>query len=68
MDGGTAAAAGACQAIDERDQSRSQAAQAMGWAEALESQLAEVSARVGALAVDLAVAVGSAQSAQVVAS
>jgi hypothetical protein len=40
----------------------------MGWAEALESQLAEVSARVGALAVDLAVAVGSAQSAQVVAS
>jgi hypothetical protein len=40
----------------------------MGWAEALESQLAEVSARVGALTVDLAVAVGSAQSAQVVAS
>jgi hypothetical protein len=56
------------QAIDERDQSRSQAAQAAGWAEALEGQLAEVSARAGALAVDLAVAVGSAQSAQVVAS
>jgi hypothetical protein len=56
------------QAIDERDQSRSQATQAAGRAEALEGQLAEVSARAGALAVDLAVAVGSAQSAQVVAS
>jgi hypothetical protein len=40
----------------------------VGRAEALEGQLAEVSARAGALAVDLAVAVGSAQSAQVVAS
>jgi hypothetical protein len=49
------------QAIDERDQSWSQA-------EALEGQLVEVSARAGSLAVDLAVAVGSAQSAQVVAS
>jgi hypothetical protein len=56
------------QAIDERDQSWSQAAEAVGQAEALEGQLAEVSARARALAVDLAVAVGSAQSAQVVAS
>ena len=40
----------------------------MGQAEALEGQLAEVSARARALAVDLAMAVGSAQSAQVVAS
>jgi hypothetical protein len=56
------------QAIDERDQSRSQATEAVGRAEALEGQLVEVSARAGALAVDLAVAVGSAQSAQVVAS
>jgi hypothetical protein len=56
------------QAIDERDQSRGQATEAEGRAEALEGQLAEVSARAGALAVDLAVAVGSAQSAQVVAS
>jgi hypothetical protein len=56
------------QAIDKRDQSRGQAAEAMGRAEALEGQLAEVSARAGALAVDLAVAVGSTQSAQVVAS
>jgi hypothetical protein len=56
------------QSIDERDQSRSQAAEAVGRAEALEGQLAEVSARAGALVVDLAVAVGSAQSAQVVAS
>jgi hypothetical protein len=56
------------QAIDERDQSRSQAAEDVGWAEALEGQLAEVSARAGTLVVDLAVAVGSTQSAQVVAS
>jgi hypothetical protein len=50
--------------IGERDQSRSQAAEALGRAEALGGQLAEVSARAGALAEDLAVAVGSAQSAQ----
>jgi hypothetical protein len=56
------------QVIDERDQSRSQVAEAIGRAEALGGQLAEVSARVGALAEDLAVAVGSAQSAQAVAS
>lgn len=56
------------QAIDERDQSWNQATQAAGQAEALEGQLAEVSARAGALAVDLAVAIRSAQSAQVVAS
>jgi chromosome segregation ATPase len=56
------------QVIGERDQSRSQAAKAVGRAEALGGQLAEVSARARALAEDLAVAVGSAQSAQVVAS
>jgi hypothetical protein len=56
------------QVIGERDQSRNQAAEAEGRAEALGGQLAEVSARAGALAEDLAVAVGSAQSAQAVAS
>jgi hypothetical protein len=56
------------QVISERDQSRSQAAEAVGRAEALGGQLAEVSARVGAIAEDLAVAVGSAQSARAVAS
>jgi hypothetical protein len=56
------------QVIGERDQSRSQAAEAVGRAEALGGQLAEVSAWAGALAEDLAVAIGSAQSAQVVAS
>jgi hypothetical protein len=55
------------QVIGKRDQSRSQAAEAVGWAEALGGQLAEVSARAGALAEDLAVAIGSAQSAQAVA-
>jgi hypothetical protein len=54
--------------IGERDQSRSQAVEAVGRAEALGGQLAEVSARAGALAEDLAVAVGSAQSAQAIAS
>jgi hypothetical protein len=61
--------------IGERDQSRSQAAEAAGQAEALRGQLteaterlAEASARAGTLAEDLAVAVGSAQSAQAVAS
>jgi hypothetical protein len=54
--------------IGERDQSRSQAVEAVGRAEALGGQLAEVSARVRALAADLAVAVGSAQSAQAAAS
>jgi DNA repair exonuclease SbcCD ATPase subunit len=52
----------------ERDQSRSQAAEAVGRAEALGGQLAEVSARAGALAEDLAVAVRYAQSALAVAS
>jgi chromosome segregation ATPase len=63
------------QVIGERDQSRSQAAEAVGRAEALRGQLAkvteqlaEVSARAGTLAEDLAVAVGSAQFAQDVAS
>jgi hypothetical protein len=54
--------------IGERDQSRSQAAEAIDRAEALGGQLAEVSSRAGALAEDLAVAVGSAQSAQAAAS
>jgi chromosome segregation ATPase len=52
------------QVICERDQSRNQAAEAVGRAEALGGQLAEVSTRAGALAEDLAVAVGSAQSAK----
>jgi hypothetical protein len=56
------------QVIGERDQSRSQAAEAESRAEALGGQLAEASARVGALAADVAVAVRSAQSAQAVAS
>jgi hypothetical protein len=56
------------QVIGERDRSWSQTAEAAGRAEALEGQLAEVSAQAGALAEDLAVAVGSAQSAQVMAS
>jgi hypothetical protein len=63
------------QVIRERDQSRSQAAEAMSQAEALGGQLAEAterlaeaSARAGTLAEGLAVAVGSAQSAQAVAS
>jgi hypothetical protein len=42
------------QVIGERDQSRSQAVEAVGLAEALGGQLAEVSARAGALAEDLA--------------
>jgi hypothetical protein len=49
------------QVIGERDQSRSQA-------EAVGGQLAEACARAGALAADLAMAVGSAQSAQAAAS
>ena len=56
------------QVIGERDQSRNQAVEAESWAEALGVQLAEASARAGALAEDLAVAVGSAQSAQAAAS
>jgi chromosome segregation ATPase len=63
------------QVISERDQSRSQAAEAVGRAEALRGQLAEAmerlaeaSARAGTLAENLVVAVGSAQSAQAVAS
>ena len=55
------------QVISERDRSRSQAAEAVSWAEASE-RLAEASARAGTLAEGLAVAVGSAQSAQAVAS
>jgi hypothetical protein len=56
------------QVTGEQDQSRSQAAEAVGRAEALGGQLAEVSARAGALAEDLAVATRSAQSAQAAAS
>ena len=63
------------QVIGERDQSRSQAAEAVGWAEALRGELAEATERLaeastwaGTLAEDLAMAVGSAQSAQDVAS
>jgi hypothetical protein len=54
--------------IGERDESRNQAAEAIGRADVLGGQLAEVSAQAGALAEDLAMAVGSAQSAHVVAS
>jgi hypothetical protein len=61
------------QVIDERDQSRSQAAEVVSWAEALRVQLAEAaerlaeaSARARTLAESLAV--GSAQSAQAVAT
>jgi hypothetical protein len=63
------------QVIGERDQSRSQAAEAVSRAEALRGQLAEAmerlaeaSARAVTLAEGLAVVVGSAQSAQVMAS
>jgi chromosome segregation ATPase len=63
------------QVIGERDQSRSQAAEAVGRAEALRGQLAkatellaEASAQARTLAKDLAVVVGSAQSAQAMAS
>jgi chromosome segregation ATPase len=63
------------QAIGERDQSRSQAAEAMSRDEALRGQLAEAterlaeaSARVGTLAENLAEAVGSAESAEAEAS
>jgi hypothetical protein len=56
------------QAIGERDQSRDRAVEAESGAEALGGQLAEASVRAGALAADLAVVVGSAQSAQVAAS
>jgi hypothetical protein len=56
------------QVIGERDQSRNQAAEAVGRSEALRGQLVEVSAQAGALAEDMAVAVGSAQSAQAAAS
>ena len=44
------------QVTGERDQSRGRAAEAESGAEALGVQLAEASARVGALAADLAVA------------
>jgi hypothetical protein len=56
------------QVIDERDQSRGRTAEAESRAEALGGQLTEASARAGALAADLAMAVGSAQSAQAAAS
>jgi hypothetical protein len=56
------------QVIGELDQSRGRAAEAESQAEALGDQLAEASARAGALAKDLAVAVGSTQSAQATAS
>jgi chromosome segregation ATPase len=62
-------------AIGERDQSRSQAAEAVSRAEALRGQLAEAmerlteaSARAGTLAESLAEAIGSVQSAQAEAS
>ena len=42
--------------VEERDQSRGRAAEAESWDEALGDQLAEASARAGALAADLAVA------------
>jgi chromosome segregation ATPase len=63
------------QVIGEWDQSRSQAAEAVSRAEALRGQLAEASerlaeasARAGTLAEGLAMAVGSAQSAQAMTS
>jgi hypothetical protein len=56
------------QVIRERDQSRGRAAEPESRAEALGGQLAEASAQAGALTADLAVAVGSAQSAQAAAS
>jgi hypothetical protein len=56
------------QVIGERDQSQNHVVAAESWAKALGGQLAEVSTRAGALAEDLAVAVGSAQSAQAAAS
>jgi hypothetical protein len=56
------------QVIGERDQSRGRAAEAESRAEALEDQLGKASAWAGALAADLAAAVGSAQSAQAAAS
>jgi multidrug efflux pump subunit AcrA (membrane-fusion protein) len=63
------------QAIGERDQSRSQAAEAVSQAEALTGQLAEAterlaeaSARAGTLAESLVEVVGSAQSAEAEAS
>jgi hypothetical protein len=73
--GDAAAADGAWPGHRERDQSRSQAAETVSRAEALRGQLAEAteqlakaSARAGTLAEGLAVAVGSAQSAQAMAS
>jgi hypothetical protein len=56
------------QVIGEWDQSRGWAAEAESRAEALRGQLVEASARAGALAADLAMAIGSAQSAQAAAS
>jgi hypothetical protein len=63
------------QVIGERDQSRSQAAEAVSRTEALRVQLAEAterlaeaSAQAGTLAEGLVVVVGSAQSTQAVAS
>jgi chromosome segregation ATPase len=56
------------QVIGERDRSRNQAAEAESRVEALGGQLAEVSARAGALAEDLVVVVRSAQSAHAAAS
>jgi hypothetical protein len=53
---GAAAVVELDQVTGERDQSRGRAAEAESWAEALGVQLAEVSARAGALAADLAVA------------
>jgi hypothetical protein len=55
------------QVIGERDQSRDRVVEAESRAEALGGQLAEASVRAKDLVADLAVAVGSAQSAQVTA-
>ena len=73
--GDAATAAGASQVIREWDQSRIQAAEAVSRAEALRGQLAEAtkqlaeaSTRARTLTEDLAVAIGSAQSAQAAAS
>jgi hypothetical protein len=63
------------QVTSERDQSRSQATEAVSRAEALKGQLAEAterlaeaSARAGTLVENLAVAIGTAQSAHAVAA
>jgi hypothetical protein len=63
------------QVTSERDQLRGQAAEAVSWAETLKGQLtkvterlAEATARAGTLSEGLAIAIGSAWSAQAMAS